>query len=189
MLKIPSLLIDNQASVYKAVEFLISQGHKEIALLNNPENTFFAQEIYSGYSQALKDNDISVPHNLIKHIPPSRNDGYQTTCELMGGGNLPSALITANELTAIGAIEALKIAGLFIPEDISLIAYGDSLVSQSSAPKLTTIKLPAKELGSKAMKLMLDLLERKDDNKREFTSIPGQDVEVLEGELILRESH
>jgi len=205
---IPSVLVEHQSGAYDAVNNFIENGYQDICLLNGPENEFFSQEIYRGYVKALEDNKLSINEGLVKNISLNREGGYNALCDLMESGDLPSALFAADELAAVGAIEALKIGGFFIPEDIPVAAYGESIISSVVSPRLTTVRRPAAELGRRAFRIMLKLIRRyqeerendsfKNGDKKRFQSRAaarvleemGEDmIEILNGEIVFRESY
>lgn len=175
---VPSLLLDHQGGVYQAVNALLSQGYERLLLLNGPEEDFFSQELDSGCRQAFLDWGLEGPWQVV-HAPLQRETGYHTICSLLEAGEVPEALMGANELVTIGAIDALQRGGFFVPEDVAVVAYGDSIIAQVSSPTITTIREPALQMGRQAMEMILQLVGGEED-------LPL--VEIMEGELVFRGS-
>jgi LacI family transcriptional regulator len=83
-----------------------------------------------------------------------------------GGGGPPTALVAGNDWIAVSAISDLLRAGLRVPEDISVVGYGDYAVAMQTTPQLTTIRVPGEEMGAAALALLLDRIERRADPRR-----------------------
>lgn len=175
-LMVPSLLLDHQAGIYKVVEELLSRDLGPILFMNGPDEDFLSQDLYGGFSQAHRDLGLDP---WVVNSPLSREGGYHTICSLLKKGHVPSSLVVINELVAIGAMDALQRGGLFIPEDVSVVAYGDSIISKVSSPTMTTVKEPAATMGQKAMEMMLQLVKGRTG---------PFEMEIMEGELVFRGS-
>ena len=182
---VPSLFVDHQQSIYYTVQKLISAGFKEIAFFNGPEEDFLCQQLEDGFKEALKDKDLKPKKELIKNIKLTREEGYLGICDLFQKTSIPEALITASEIAAIGALEALKIGGLFIPEDLPVVAYGDSNLAIASSPQLTTVKEPAFEMGHNSVSMLAKLIKDQREKKKRKRSA---ETIVMEGKMVYRES-
>lgn len=175
---VPSILLHHQGGVYRAVNALLSQGYHKLLLINGPEDDFMSQEIDTGCRQAFLDQGLAGPWKVV-HVPLKREAGYHIICSLLEAGEVPGALLGASELVSIGAIDALQRGGFFVPEDVPVVAYGDSIIAQVSSPTITTVREPAQAMGRRAMEMVYQLIGGQGSQLR---------MEIMEGELVFRGS-
>ena len=152
--------VDNKNGTYEATKHLIKQGHKEILYLSGPLKNDISKERLQGYIRALEKNNLSVKeenivegkyryewaYNFIKNLE-------EIKC---------TAICCANDLMAIGAIQALREKNFNIPEDISIVGFDDIETAKLIDPSLTTIRQPAYEMGAKASEILISSLKNKD---------------------------
>lgn len=152
--------VDNKNGTYEATKYLIKQGHKEILYLSGPLKNDISKERLQGYIRALEKNNLSVKeenivegkyryewaYNFIKNLE-------EIKC---------TAICCANDLMAIGAIQALREKNFNIPEDISIVGFDDIETAKLIDPSLTTIRQPAYEMGAKASEILISSLKNKD---------------------------
>ncbi|PKO03426.1 MAG: LacI family transcriptional regulator [Chloroflexi bacterium HGW-Chloroflexi-5] len=163
-----------------AVDHLISCGHKRIAMITNAKMEYSsAQQRKSGYLKAIKNAKIKVDESLIKEGDFTPASGYEAMKDLLSLPPYPTAVFVASDVVAIGAIQAIKQAGLRIPQDIEIIGFDDVPMAEFYDPPLSTVRLPAFDLGRVAGDQLIKMILGND------TDLPGV---LLETELILRES-
>ncbi len=170
-----------------AMNYLIKKGHRQIAfidgsVLRGPDSIskFYAVERRRiGYRTALFDAGLPVEPELIEFGDLGATGGYQACQRLLERHVSFTALFCANDETAIGAIQALRGAGLRVPEDVSIIGFDDIAMAAHLTPALTTIRVNKEALGAIAVK---QLLERLKEPEGISTST------VLEVELVERAS-
>ncbi|MDE5864238.1 MAG: substrate-binding domain-containing protein, partial [Lachnospiraceae bacterium] len=135
----------------KAVEYLISLGHKDIAYIG--DCTYEAR--YIGYYQALLNHKISLNHMNVHPTRQTREEGYQAMRSILQREELPTAIFCANDSTALGVLQALKQSKQrgYRP---SVISIDNIQASQKTSPMLTTIDIPKKEMSHLALTLILD---------------------------------
>lgn len=152
--------VDNKNGTYEATKHLIKQGHKDILYLSGPLKNDISKERLQGYIRALEKNNLSVKkenivegkyryewaYNFIKNLE-------EIKC---------TAICCANDLMAIGAIQALREKKFKIPEDISIVGFDDIETAKLIDPSLTTIRQPAYEMGAKASEILINSLQNKD---------------------------
>ncbi len=148
--------IDYASGVRAAVEHLRSLGHRSIGFIGFP-----GSEKYEAYWQSLEADGLSYnPRHvcLLSSTEPAPGmvTGYQAARKLAAGADLPTALIVTNDHVAIGAIEALTLAGIEVPEAMSVVGC-DDLGEGTRA--LTTIRVDLMEVGRQAAKTLLDSIE------------------------------
>lgn len=135
----------------KAVEYLISLGHKNIAYIG--DCTYEAR--YIGYYQALLNHKIPINYVNIHPSDQTMEQGFQIMNTIISSSERPTAVFCANDCTALGALKALRHSKKrgYLPSIISIDNIKDS---QKSTPMLTTIDIPKKEMGHLALTLLLD---------------------------------
>lgn len=174
------IIIDDFNAAYQATKHLIELGRKRIAHFGGPSNLSIGKNRKQGYIKALKDYDIEVDENLIFEA-----NTYEAAPEfvkkMMEYKNPPDSIFAVNDLTAIGAIQAIQNLGLKIPQDIAVVGFSDGRFSNIVNPKLTSVDQHGYEMGRKATEL---LLKRIIEDDREYEPV----TTVLSGTLIVRDS-
>jgi len=177
---IPFVDVNAEFGSKMAVDHLISCGHKRIAMITNAKMEYSsAQQRKSGYLKAIKNAKIKVDESLIKEGDFTPASGYEAMKDLLSLPPYPTAVFVASDVVAIGAIQAIKQAGLRIPQDIEIIGFDDVPMAEFYDPPLSTVRLPAFDLGRLAGDQLIKMILGND------TDLPGV---LLETELILRES-
>ena len=155
-----SVDVDNIAGARAATEHLILLGHRRIALILNGPLTYTAsRDRYAGYCQALETAGIGTDENLIATGAFTDDSGYTAMLKLLSLSPRPTATFVASDVVALGAMRALKQHGLTIPDDMSIIGFDDIPLVKYLDPGLTTIRLPAIDLGFYAGQMLLKLIK------------------------------
>ncbi len=168
------IICDGVAAAEKAVEYLISLGHRDIAYIGNCS----FESRYIGYYQSLLNHKIPLDYDNIHPSSQTMEEGERIMETILRSSHLPSALFCANDCTALGVLEALKKhkKRRYLPSIISIDNINDS---QKTTPLLTTIDIPKKEMAHLAVTLLVDRRnEARDENIR--IELPSR--------LIVRES-
>lgn len=170
----------NWQGAYDATRYLCQLGHTRIACISGLVDVNSATERLAGYKAALDDAGIPFKQELVVEgnywLPGGREAGRTLLHKI---NPPPTAIFAANDLSAMGAIEAIREAGLRIPEDISIVGFDDTPQAAMIEPKLTTVRQPLEHMGRVAVKMLLEQIE---DN-----GTPLQRV-TLATELIIRDS-
>lgn len=174
-LPIDNLYIDNIAASRMAVEYLINLGHMQIAMLTSGEGPARFREI--GYREALDAHHIEVDSALIRSGNYSEDGGYQAMGQLIQSDIRPTAVFAANDLMAMGAILAIREAGLAIPEDISVMGFDDIPTARLVYPALTTVAQFQRQLGQRAAEMLMDRLDRGVSDRGRSLEMPYQLIE------------
>jgi LacI family transcriptional regulator len=143
------------AGGHLATETLIEAGHRRIAFINGEPWMDAAQDRLSGYRRALASHDIAYDPALVREGDWQLASGYEHTLSLMRLKPRPSAIFCANDLMALGCLEALRKLDLAVPDAVSVIGYDDQEVSRHTHPPLTTLVLPSYEMGRLAVETLL----------------------------------
>ncbi len=170
--------INNFKGAYEATTHLINLGHKDILILVGSQDLKISRDRLRGYKEALKDNNIIINESNIKIGTYDKEFGKKTMDELKCNSSA-TAIFCGNDLIAIGAMKSLKKQGLNVPEDISIVGFDDIYIASLLTPALTTVHQPSYEIGYKAVELLINKLENKNNVSKSI---------VIEPQLIVRES-
>ena len=140
-----------------AVEHLLDRGRTRIALINGLEGLEATQDRARGYRQALASRDIPFDPVLVRDGNWEARSGYEETKALLALESRPDAIFCANDPMAFGCYEAIREAGLKIPDDISVIGFDDREIAKDMHPPLTTMVLPHYEMGEIAAEILIEM--------------------------------
>jgi DNA-binding LacI/PurR family transcriptional regulator len=177
------ILIDNYRSMKMMVDHLAAFGHRDIAIAYGPVNVTPGEERLNGFYAAMKEAGIPVRDEYVIPGYFSEEGTYQSVKNLLETKKWPTALITTNNVSSMGAYRAFYEKKVRIPEDISLIGMDNFPLADCLNPPVTVVRRSNTEVGRLAGEMLLDRIERGEDNK----SIP-QRIRVLPTELSIRSS-
>ncbi len=166
---------DSRAGAFQLVQHLTRLGHRRIALLAGPLGVSTAEERILGYRQALHEAELADEYILSGAF--TLQSGYEMACQALANPARPSALFAGNNFIAIGALRALRDAGLRVPEDISLVGFDDLPPALVVDPFLTAAAQPAYEMGYQATHLLLQRMAGEGPAEMQETILPVQLVE------------
>ncbi|MGM0502955.1 MAG: LacI family DNA-binding transcriptional regulator [Bacillota bacterium] len=170
---------DNLGGAYQATAYLIEQGHEQIACITGPDEFVASRIRLQGYQDALADHNMDCREDLIIHGGFTRESGYQKMQELLKRDISFSAVFVVSDSMAIGAIRALKEAGVAVPEECAVMGFDGIDLGAYTEPSLTTVRQPAYELGEEAVESLIKLINGEDDFEMH---------KVLDLELLIRDS-
>jgi len=148
---------DVQAS-YLAARHLLQLGHRRIAFFAGPQASPWAQERFDGYRRALRETDVAVDDKLVFAAGSTIEEGMKAALQMLNEAVDATAVQAVNDLVAIGAATVFFNQGIRIPEDLSLVGFGNILTSEHFRVPLTTVRQPKFRLGVAAMNSMLKLM-------------------------------
>ena len=148
---------DNVGGGYAAVAHLIQLGHTRIATITGPMNNLAALQRKQGYLNALWDHKLVVDENLIAHGNYTEESGYGAMERLLPFS--PEAVFVASDTMALGALRALRAAGLPVPSNVAVVSFDDLPPATQADPPLTTIRQPIRQNGRRAVETLLDILK------------------------------
>lgn len=173
------VIIDDFDGAYQAAEHLIIQGRRKIVHFSGPQNRLIGQNRLNGYLKAMRDNGVVIDEKLIIHCDTFQSALVETQ-KLIDSGVKFDSIFTVNDFTAAGVIKILTRNGIKIPQDVSVVGFGDDQTSMMVEPTLTTVSQPGYEMGKKAME---QLIRRITQTRQEPPA-----TEILKTQLIVRES-
>ncbi len=173
-----SIETDNLGGGRAATQHLLDLGHRRIAYIAGPSNEWDSVERQQGYEQALQGAGIPLDPMLIGRGTNFAQGGLTAMRQLLALPDPPTAVFCYNDVTALGAMRAAYAVGRRIPQDLSVVGFDDIALAPYFEPPLTTVAQAKREMGEKAVQMVLDLL----------AGAPVVEKWVLPSELIVRES-
>jgi DNA-binding LacI/PurR family transcriptional regulator len=189
---VTNIVLDHYLAARLALEHLHSLGHRRIAFMRGPRAIPDSEFRWQGIEQAARELAIKLDPALAVRIdsaawsmkagqhPMAPEIGYKPMQALLEKARNFTAVFCFNDISAIGAIRALKDAGLRVPEDVSVVGFDDILSAAYATPSLTTVRQPLAEMGKRGAQI---LLERISDRGKQFSP-----EIVIAPELVVRES-
>lgn len=180
---------DNLKGGYDATKHLIDLGHRSIAFIGVSLTSRQGLRRFQGYLDALRDYGLAVDERLVvgrheaeEQVPGYSTEslGYEAMQRLLALPEPPTAVFARNDFTAMGAMTAIKEAGLRVPEDIAVVGFDDVPLAMHTSPSLTTVRQPTLEQGRIAAEFLLNRIEEDGPVTRQ--------ERILDCELMVRES-
>src|SRR5215212_10587215 len=178
--QLPCVLGDNFTAGHTVMQHLLSLGHRSIAVLRGPRKYSSLNDRLKGCLAAAAEAGILIPAEYMPHtVSGHPKKGYVQMQEILRLPQRPTAIVAISDKTAFGAMEAIKEAGLRIPEDIAIAGIDDVHESAYTHPPLTTFHMPRQDMGVIAMRKLHSFItaDRQPPAKT-----------VVHGELVVRES-
>ncbi|MDD5599453.1 MAG: GntR family transcriptional regulator [Victivallaceae bacterium] len=185
------VVVDNRRGAFEMTSYLIRLGHRKIGHLYGTEGSANDERL-EGYRDALAAAGIVYRTDYVKKIDmemrlngedrfePDRQGGYENMRKLLALEEPTTAVFAGNDYQAIGAMQAIKDAGLKVPDDVSVAGFDDLKFSPLLETPLTTVRQPKKEIGLKAFNILLDKV--RNDDCKETAKV------VLDTEIVIRKS-
>jgi LacI family transcriptional regulator len=181
-LGVPSVVVDDYTGAYKAVQHLREQGCQRIAHISGPNHVAIFSQRLKGYTDALADAGLPVATEYIIEGSISIESGKRCMQQLLALPTPPDGVFAVEDFTALGAMQAIKEAGLQIPNDVALIGFANEAFGAFITPSLSTVDQQTIRMGEEAAKLFFDHVENNDF----YTAAPAK--KVLEPVLVFRQS-
>ena len=175
---VPLVQVDNRRGAELATEHLLSLGHRRIAHVAGASGLGISAERVAGYRAAHAAVGIAPDPTLLEVGSFVEEGGYEATQALLDRADF-TAVFAANDLSALGVINALVERGLRVPDDVSVVGFDDLRLSRFTTPPLTTIHQPALAIAERATQLLIDLAHGRTVRKLRH---------LLEPELVVRDS-
>jgi DNA-binding LacI/PurR family transcriptional regulator len=186
---VSSVIVDNELGGHSALEHLHSLGHRKIAYIRGPKHLADSGPRWNGVRAFARKNSLGMDPRLILELPESRDPnssfdgGYKLTEELIKTRRPFTALLAFDDMSAFGAIRALRKAGIQVPEQCSVIGFDDIAASGLYTPSLTTVRQPMEVMGAMAASIVVEGITALLEKRR----VPAVHRKVAP-ELVVRES-
>ena len=149
-----TIAVDYDAGIHQAFDHLLGLGHKRVAFISGPTELRSAEWRKASFVKLMEERGIKISPSTLAQGDHRVEGGYAAMQALLAAKTPPTAVLTSNDLTAIGAINAIYDAGLRVPEDISVVGYDDIEISASYNPRLTTVRLSRTEIAVRAFEAL-----------------------------------
>jgi DNA-binding LacI/PurR family transcriptional regulator len=146
----PNIAVEYTAGFSEGIEHLQALGHRSIGFIAGPEALNSAMRRKEAFLAALEERGLPVRPEWIVAGDMRVEGGRAATEELLGRGARPTALMTTNDLMAVGALQAARGLGVRVPEDLSIVGFDDLPVAGMLDPPLSTIQVPKREMAARA---------------------------------------
>jgi LacI family xylobiose transport system transcriptional regulator len=156
---VPSVGSANWSGGLAATRHLIEQGHRRIGIITGPEDMLCSLARLDGYRSAMAMAGLEVDPSLIAFGDFHAEGGNAHAKRLLERDDRPTAIFAGSDLQALGVLDAARVCGLRVPEDLSVVGYDDLDIAKWTSPALTTVRQPLREMAEQAAQLILKLRE------------------------------
>lgn len=177
--RVSKIKVDYSQGINEAVDHIAKLGHKRIAFISGPVELRSAETRRNAFLKCLHHCGVLPDKNYIQTGNHRIEGGEAAMQRLLALPHRPTAVLTSNDLTAMGVLRAIHNAKLRVPEDISVVGFDDIEFSEFTQPALTTVRLCRKEVAKKAFSALAALISGKSDRGRQYD---------IETHLIVRDS-
>ncbi len=172
--------IDNTEGAATITAHLIALGHRDICLIGGSASNRDAADRENGFRAALAQAHLPLADDRVLHGDFTEAAGYQATERILARSVRPTAIFAANDSMAVGALSALRDAGVRVPEDIAVVGFDDVPIARYVSPSLTTVRVAIATLGACAAERLFDAISAQNRHERKH--------EVQPTELVIRNS-
>lgn len=164
---LPAVVSDNRRGARELAKHVLDQGHERVVVIGGPKELWTAEQRLAGYREAFAASGRDPDEVPVLFGDYRQQSGTELAEQLLSVDVAvrPTALLCANDLMAIGALEYCKHVGIRVPEDVSVVGFDDLPFASLLTPRLTTVRQPAREMGEGAANVLFDLLEGKTDGR------------------------
>jgi LacI family transcriptional regulator len=156
--------VDHEHGGYLAARHLLDLGHRRIAAIAGPGDLVVSKQRVFGFERALAEAGTPRPAEYLIHASFTTQGGYEAARRLLGLAKQPTAVFACNDLLALGAIHAMREAGMRVPQDLSVVGFDDIALAAFVSPRLTTIRQPKQRIGELAAQLLIARIKGKRDD-------------------------
>lgn len=182
----PCVRPNDEQGIYTAVKYLIQNGHKDITLLNGPRSSIKSRRCEEGFLLAMKEGEIELTSSSVIQLDEYDSNESFITCDQFFSENekKPTAIISASDYLALGALKASHKHKISIPEELSIIGFGNVPLATYSYPELTTMHTDLKGIGKETAKVLTDMINGKKIRKKQRVF----DMEIVERDSVKKRS-
>jgi LacI family transcriptional regulator len=187
-----AVVTDNLGAAYEATQYLISLGHRRLAIITGPLNISSGRDRLEGFRRALQEENLPLPEEHLRQGDFQLESGYLQTQELMRLKNLPTAIFSCNNKMTLGLMRALRQLNIGCPEHVSVFSFDDLEWAANFSPRLSTVAQPTYELGRLSMEMLVRKMKhvgvKANDGSTDKKEDGDQHVITLKNELRPRDS-
>ena len=154
-----SVTANNEEGAYVATRYLLQAGHTKLATITGPLDLTNSKERLVGFKRAMREAKLDLAPEYVQETSFDKQGGHSKTLILLRLIPQPTAIFAGNDMIALGALLAIREAGLRCPEDISLIGFDDLDLADTTNPSLSSVSQSGYQLGTTAARILLDRLE------------------------------
>jgi LacI family transcriptional regulator len=176
--------IDDEAAGFEITRYVIGLGHRRLGFIKGLEGHLSAEERYSGFRRAVSQASLDESDMVIERGDFTFRSGADKSLPILNSAKRPTALICANDDMAVGAMFAAHKMGLSIPDDLTIVGFDDTPVSEIIWPPLTTVRQPLKDIGARAVRMLVDQIKA---NRPAEAAVPPS-FEFIGHRIVVRES-
>lgn len=158
----PYVAPENREGYLAATRYLLSLGHRELAFIGGNDDTNTVHLRYTAFCDALAEYGLTPDPALTSMTGSTADSGAQGLLHILEMGRLPSAILTFNDLVALGVLKICTQQNLRVPDDLSIISCDNSYISRGLTPELTSIDIQPELQGEQAVEALLKLMENKE---------------------------
>ena len=172
--ELPTVLADIEEAGRLAAEHLIALGHRSIAFIGPASDLFRYRMMERAFVKVLRGKDVALRSEWFRRAASNAAGGEQAMHALLARASRPTAVFCANDLMAIGALKACGARGVSVPGEMSVMGCDDIEMARLVMPELTTVSLPARELGARAARLLIRRLSGQKTSDRSQRPLPAR---------------
>ena len=175
----PAVQIDNAAAAQEMTKYLIGQGHRQIGMICGRKKPSFAER-ERGFRNTMREAKLKIPESWILDSENSIDAARSAARQILKCRNQPTAVFCVSDELAIGCMHEFQLAGLRVPDDISVVGFDDIRYAEVTNPPLTTVRQPAEEMGEQIVRQLCAAIE---------DVMPGKsEPQVVSHQLVTRRS-
>lgn len=157
---------DNIQAAMDATNYIVQLGHKRIAYIGDDTKFEVAKLRFTGFRQAILENELELQENFIKYINGNYEEGFEAVKDLMSIPNRPTAIVLSDDINALIVLSALSNLAIKVPEDVSIISFNNSTIARITYPRLTTVDVQVYQLGQEAAKAIIEQINEPNGIKK-----------------------
>ena len=160
--KLPSVHIDNYQAGFEGANYLIGLGHRRIVFISGPKDSLVTKDRELGFCDAMTQAGLPLDNGSVVYCDLTVNGGVNAANQILGQAAAPTAIFCANDDMALGVLSAAQRRRIEVPGQISVMGFDDTCYAAISAPPLSTIAQPARDIGIRAAARLLSAIEAPD---------------------------
>lgn len=157
-----TIVVDYEMGIEEAIQHLVALGHRTIAYVGGPNRLRSATRRLEAFRESIARHLPKAPPPAIYEADFRLEGGRRAARKILAMSDLPTAVVVANDMMALGVMQECRAAGPLIPRDISIVGFDDIAFAVLADPPLTTVNLPREQLGRRAVEALMLTIERPD---------------------------